>query len=60
MLLTALYVILPAVNRGVALFAAFSKLIYVAFWFLVQLEVFGALRLLAGAALLREGFDRMV
>ena len=53
-LLTALNVILRPVNRGVALFAAFSKLIYVAFWFIVQLEVFGALRLLAGAALLRS------
>ena len=53
-LLTALYVILRPVNRGLALFATFSKLIYVAFWFIVQQEVFGALRLLAGAASLRS------
>ena len=60
-LLTALYVILGPVNRGVALFAAFSKMIYVVFWFLLQLEVFGALHLLAGAASLRSfGQDGLI
>jgi hypothetical protein len=54
LLLTALYVILRPVNRLVALFATFSKLIYVVFWFMVQMEVFGALRLLAGGASLRS------
>jgi hypothetical protein len=52
-LLTALYVILRPVNRGMALFAAFSKLTYAVFWFIVLLDLFGALRLLGGAGSLR-------
>jgi len=52
-LLTALYVILRPVNRGIALFAAFSKLTYVLFWFILLLDLFGALRLLRGAGSLR-------
>jgi hypothetical protein len=52
-LLTALYVILRPVNRGIALFAAFSKLTYVFFWFIFLLNLFGTLRLLGGAGSLR-------
>jgi len=48
-LLAALYVILRSVGRGLALFAAFLKLTYAVMWFLVLLEIFGALRVLAGA-----------
>jgi hypothetical protein len=44
-LLTALYVILRPVSKGIALFATFSKLMYVFFWFIVLLDIFGALRL---------------
>ena len=33
-LLTALYVIFRPVNRGLALFAAISRLVYVAMWFI--------------------------
>ena len=51
--LTALYVILRTVNRGMALFAAFSKLTYAMFWFVNLLCVFGALHVLGSAASLR-------
>ena len=41
-----------------ALFAAFSKLTYAVFWFIFLLDVFGALRSLAGAGSLRTfGLD---
>ena len=52
-LLTALYVILRPISRGIALFAAFSKLIYVLFWFVFLLDLFAALRLLGGGGLLQ-------
>ena len=52
-LLTALYMILRPISRGVALFAACSKLIYVFFWFVVLLNLFGALRLLGSAGSLQ-------
>lgn len=52
-LLIALYMILRAANPGLALFAAFSKLIYVVFWFIVLLDTFAALRVLGGAGSLR-------
>jgi hypothetical protein len=52
-LLTAMYVILRPVNRGMALFAAFAKLTYAVFWFIVLLDLFGVLRLLGGAGSLR-------
>src|ERR1051326_2908651 len=45
-LLAALYVILRPISRGISLFAAFCKLIYVLFWFICLLDVFGALRLM--------------
>ena len=57
-LLTALYVLLRPVNRGMALCAAFSRVIYAVFWFIFVLDMFGALRMLAGAGALR-GFGRM-
>jgi hypothetical protein len=52
-LLTALYVLLRPVNRGMALFAAFSRVIYAVFWFIFILDMLGALRFLAGAGALR-------
>ena len=52
-MLTALYVILRPVNRGVALFAAFSRLTYAIFWFILMLDLFGAMRTLGGAGTLR-------
>ncbi len=52
-LLTALYIILRPVNRGMALFASFTKLTYVLFWFIVLLYLFGALHLLGGTGSLR-------
>ena len=60
-LLTALYVILRPVSRGIALLAAFSKLIYVLFWFVFLLDLFGALRLLgAGGSLRTFGPDGLI
>lgn len=56
-LLTALYVLLRPVNRGMALCAAFSRMIYAVFWFVFILDMFGALRFLAGAGALR-GFGQ--
>ena len=58
--LTALYVILRQVNRGIALFAAFSRLIYIFFWFVLVLYIFYALRLVGGAgSLMTFGPDRL-
>lgn len=50
---TAQYVILRPVNRGIALFAASSMLTYVFLWFVFMLDLFGALRVLAGAGALQ-------
>jgi hypothetical protein len=52
-LLTALYVLLRPVNRGMALCAAFSRVIYAVFWFIFILDMLGALRFLVGAGALR-------
>lgn len=52
-LLTALYVILKPVSRGIALLAAFSRLVYALTWVLMTLKGFEALRLLKGAAYLQ-------
>lgn len=52
--ITALYVILAPVNQGLTLFAAFSKLIYLLFWFVFLLDLFAALRLLGGGGSLRQ------
>jgi hypothetical protein len=54
-LLTALYVLLRPVNRGMALFAAFSRVIYAVFWFIFILDMLAALRFLTGAGAL-QGF----
>jgi hypothetical protein len=52
-LLTALYVILKPVNRGLALLAAFWRLVWVLIWLVMTLNLFAALRLLRGADYLR-------
>src|SRR5271166_1209539 len=52
-LLTALYVILRPVNRGLALLAAFWRLVWVLMWLAMTLHLFDALRLLSGADYLR-------
>ena len=52
-LLTAFYVILKPVNRGLALLAAFWRLVYALMWVLMTLNLFEALRLLSGAAYLQ-------
>jgi hypothetical protein len=44
-LLTALYVILKPVDRGLALLAAFWRLVYALMWVLMTLNLFEALRL---------------
>jgi hypothetical protein len=48
-LLTALYLVFRPVNRGLALFAAFSRLVYVAMWFVQVLGSFSALRIVTAA-----------
>ena len=53
-LLTALYVILKPVNRGLALIAAFWRLVYALMWVLMTLNLFYVLRLLSGADYLRS------
>ena len=52
-LLTALYVILKPVNRGLALLAAFWRLVWALMWVLMTLNLFDALRLVTGAEYLR-------
>jgi hypothetical protein len=52
-LLTALYVILEPVNRGLALLAAFWRLVWVLMWLAMTLHLFDALRVLRGADYLR-------
>ena len=52
-LLTALYVVLKPVNRGLALLAAFWRLVWVLMWLVMTLNLFDALRLLRGADYLR-------
>jgi Domain of unknown function (DUF4386) len=47
-LLTALYVILKPVNQGLALLAAFWRLVWVLMWLVMTLNHFDALRLLSG------------
>lgn len=47
-LLTALYVILKPVSQGLALLAAFSRLVWVLMWLAVTLNLFDALRLFHG------------
>jgi hypothetical protein len=52
-LLTALYVILKPVSRGLALLASFWRLVWVLMWLAVTLNLFDALRLIRGADYLR-------
>jgi len=47
-LLTALYVVLKPVNRGLALLAAFWRLVWVLMWLAMTLNLFNALRLIKG------------
>lgn len=51
-LLTALYVILKPVNRGLALVAAAFRLLYALSWLFIALDFFRALRLVSGASYL--------
>lgn len=44
-LATAFYVILRPVNQGLALFAAFFRVVYALTWVLIALNLFGALKL---------------
>jgi hypothetical protein len=48
-LLTALYVILKPVSKGLALLAAFWRLVWVLMWLVMTLNLFDALRLLNSA-----------
>jgi hypothetical protein len=48
-LLTALYVVLEPVNRGLALLAAFWRFVFVLMWLVMALNLFNALRLLDGS-----------
>jgi len=48
-LLTALYLILRPIGRGLALFAAFCRLAYAFLWFVQLLDLFAALRVMASA-----------
>ena len=52
-LLAALYVILRPVSRGLALLAAFSRLVYALMWVLMTLKSLDALRILKGAGYLQ-------
>jgi hypothetical protein len=52
-LLTALYVILKPVSRGLALLAALWRLVWVLMWLQMTLNLFDALRLLRGGDSLR-------
>src|SRR5205807_1754454 len=52
-LLTALYVILKPVSRGLTLLAALWRLVWVLMWLVMTLNLFGALRLIRSADYLR-------
>ena len=52
-LLTALYLILKPINSGLALLAAFWRLVWVLIWLVMTLNLFNALKLLSGANYLR-------
>jgi hypothetical protein len=55
-LLTALYLVLEPVNRGLALLAASWRLVWVLMWLVMTLNLVDALRLIRGPAYLRA-FD---
>src|ERR1700704_5900788 len=48
-LLSALYVVLKPVNRGLALVGALSRLVFALLWLFTALQLLGALRLLGHA-----------
>lgn len=52
-LLTALFVILKPVSRGIALLGACFRLVYASMWIVIALNCFFALRILVGADYLR-------
>jgi hypothetical protein len=52
-LLSALYVILKPMSRGLAVLAAFWRLVWVLMWLAMTLHLFDALRLLSGAEYLQ-------
>jgi hypothetical protein len=52
-LLTALYVILRPVGRGLALFAALSRLVYAFLWLVMVLDFFGVLRIMGSSSYLQ-------
>ena len=52
-LLTALYVILKPINRGLALIGALFRLVFALLWLLAPLNLLGALRLLSKASYLQ-------
>jgi hypothetical protein len=58
-LLTALYVILRPVSRGLAILAAFWRLVWVLMWLVMTLHLFDALRFLHGADLQAFEADRL-
>jgi uncharacterized Tic20 family protein len=45
---TALYVLFRPISRGMALFAAFTRLVYTVMWFVFLLDLFHALRIMGG------------
>jgi hypothetical protein len=51
--LTALYVVLKPISRGLALFAVFTRLVYVIMWFVGLLGLFSALRIIGGGGYLQ-------
>jgi hypothetical protein len=53
-LLSALYVILKPMSRGLAVLAAFWRLVWVLMWLAMTLHLFDALRLLSGAEYLQS------
>jgi len=55
-LLTVLYLILKPMSRGLALFAAFCRLVYAFLWFVMLIDLFGALRVM-GSANLSAAFE---
>jgi Domain of unknown function (DUF4386) len=48
-MVTALYIILRPINRGLALFAALCRLVYSLLWFVMLLDLFKVLRLMGSA-----------
>jgi len=53
-MLVALYIVLRPISRGIALFAAFSQLIFIVLWFIELIGQFCALRVMSGTL---QGFN---